>query len=428
MDAEPSDTGPNDAAPIDTGLDASTLPTLLIAFEGTGGGTALVNGTAVCRAPYTCTQPYVAGTRITIDVSNDPLSSGTIQSGPFSCAGVTSCNFTLDSDVAITVAFSLALQAAPPPRTGHTAVYASINDRMIVFGGEDASGQPSDHLYYFPSPSTPFSVVSELVPPNGPLPRYRASAVYASTTDKMIVFGGWDGVQDTDEVWVLDDASASSASPSWRLLATGGVRPPGTSGHVAAYDEQLDAMIVFGGTSTRTFVLKNALAPSLAFWAELATQGTSPEPLGASAGYDMVNERLVIYGGTNGAGGNNQLYEIFPFSWTPTWTPVGAPANRQATTSQAGAWDQHGQRLFVFGGIGSSFSTDPVFSFAFGTMPEWIPFSAPIGTPATPRLGASGIYVANTMTFVIFGGTGPIGVFSDLHAFDASTNTGVWHP
>jgi hypothetical protein len=109
---------------------------------------------------------------------------------------------------------------------------------MIVFGGYDGSWPYRNDLWQL-SLSGPDPIWSQLSP-NGPVPAGRVdhTAVYDSLDKRMVTFGGWDIYDDS---WEL----SLSGSPTWRQLETWG--PMGRASHTAIYDSSRNRMIVFAG-------------------------------------------------------------------------------------------------------------------------------------------------------------------------------------
>jgi hypothetical protein len=83
-----------------------------------------------------------------------------------------------------------------------------------------------------------------------PIARTGTSGVYDSASDRMIVFGGRDGSgNNRNDVWVLTHANGEGGTGQWiRLIANGAAgSPPARSGHSAVYDSTNNRMIIFGG-------------------------------------------------------------------------------------------------------------------------------------------------------------------------------------
>lgn len=180
----------------------------------------------------------------------------------------------------------------PSRRISHTAIYDPVRDRMIVFGGIDDvlrndvwSLSFADTLAW-----------TELTPAGTPpLERYIHTAVYDPTRDRMLVFGGFDVAGYANDTWALSLAG----STAWTELQPGDPLPNGRQGHAAVYDSTGDRMVVFGGFGSYGFY-NDAWGLSLAdpvAWTPLslpdsaalnvtATNGTvTPDPASANGHY-----------------------------------------------------------------------------------------------------------------------------------------------
>ena len=100
----------------------------------------------------------------------------------------------------------LGFSTTPGLRMGHSAVYDAVNQRMVVFGGADSAAPTSTSgTWGLKLHTTP--AWSLMAPTSGSPPpaRYGHSAVYDSIRNRMVIYGGYDdGATAFDEVWVLD--------------------------------------------------------------------------------------------------------------------------------------------------------------------------------------------------------------------------------
>ena len=137
----------------------------------------------------------------------------------------------------------LAAAGTPPSaRSGHTAVYDRIRDRMLVFGGKDNLGPLNDvwELTLGGSPQW------NLLAPSGspPAARFHHAMVLDPDRDRLVIHGGQDDDFFTtvyDDVWEL----ALTGSPAWSSITTAG-SSPGITGHGGVYDPVDDRMVVVG--------------------------------------------------------------------------------------------------------------------------------------------------------------------------------------
>jgi len=291
--------------------------------------------------------------------------------------------------------------AVPPPsaRYGHTAVYDSVRDRMVVFGGWD--GGPRNDVWVLSLAGSP--AWSELAPAGSlPLARYAHTAIYDPVRDRMVVFGGWNGSARND-VWALSLAG----SPAWSALAPAGSPPSARYFHSAIYDPVRDRMVVFGGIGAglggglgnNVWALSLAGSPA---WSELAPTGSLPSARYAhTAIYDPVSDRMVVFGGSDGSP-RNDVWAL-ALAGSPVWSEL-APAGTlpSARYQHTAFYDPVRDRMVVFGGRDGGYRDD-VWALALEGSPAWSAL-APAGSLPSARYGHTAFYDPVGDRMVVFGG------------------------
>lgn len=140
----------------------------------------------------------------------------------------------------------------PAARENHTAVYDPASNRMTIFGGNDSlAGGPSVNDVWVLTNANGVSGTpawSQLTP-SGTSPPGRAgsTAVYDPVSNRMMVFGGNNASGYFNDTWVLSNANGLGGTPAWDETASSGTLPPARSEHTAVYDPNANEMIVFGG-------------------------------------------------------------------------------------------------------------------------------------------------------------------------------------
>src|SRR6185437_14246353 len=106
-------------------------------------------------------------------------------------------------------------------------------------------------------------------------------AVYDPNTNSMIVWAGQNGggncspAETYSDVWVLSHANGIGGTPNWtHLLPTGGP-PAGRYFSTAVYDSSNNILIVFGGVAAT----ENCQQPTNAVWALSHANGTGGTPV-----------------------------------------------------------------------------------------------------------------------------------------------------
>lgn len=140
----------------------------------------------------------------------------------------------------------ISLPSGPSVRYGHTAIYDSRRGRMLLFGGK--SGSTFFNEVWQLSLGCPPPQWSPLNPSGGP-PEKRAfhSAIYDSLYDRVIVFGGEGEVSGLlQDTWEL-----RLSTMQWDTLQTSGTRPCKRSGHAAIFAPAVGVrpqrMLLFAG-------------------------------------------------------------------------------------------------------------------------------------------------------------------------------------
>jgi len=318
----------------------------------------------------------------------------------------------------------LAPSGGPPgAREVFVAVYDPATNRMTIHGGGDLSGALNDAWVLTNADGTEATspTWTELLPAN-PLRRSVHAAVYDSLSNRMIVFGGElaNGGPYFNDVWVLTNANGNGGVPEWLQLTPSGNLPDARVASTAVYDAVNNRMTIFGGASAQgnlgdVWVLTNAngTEPDPPSWIQLFPTGTPIPPRSQpTAVYDANSNRMTVFGGgddvslfndvwvltdANGLGGNSEWVELAPDGIPP------APRY-----SQAAVYDPTTNRMVVFGGSNNSvtFNDTWVLTNANGAgadTPAWVHL-APVGTLPTSRGQLGATYSVSTNRLTIFAG------------------------
>jgi Galactose oxidase, central domain len=164
----------------------------------------------------------------------------------------------------------------------------------------------------------------QLQPQGTPPPgRINNTSVYDPISDRMIVFGGNDIAvccESANDLWILTSANGRGGWRSWiqELPKGASGSPPPTAAASAVYDPLSNRMIVFGGqvsvngtgvSSPQLWILRNANGwlgtPS---WYQPAVNGGPPPARqNHQAVYDPKTNRMIVVGGLKNDGSNVTL-------------------------------------------------------------------------------------------------------------------------
>jgi hypothetical protein len=275
------------------------------------------------------------------------------------------------------------LGTPPNARSLHSAVLDQVNNRMIMFGGSEGFAAPCDNDVWVLSNANGVGGTPTWtqLSPSGTLPtvRFAQVAVYDKTNNVLIVFGGSGCFSGAfNDVWTLSHANGLGGTPVWTQLSPSGTLPAARDLLGAVYDQANNRMIIFGGFDGVMFyndvwVLTgaNGLAGTPS-WQQLSTSGGPPAAREApTATYDSATNRMTIFGGYSTAPDNDVwvLTNANGTGGTPTWNliaPTGvAPLGRY---SHSAVYDPGTKRMIIFGGstTGAGSATDNVAVFSHG--------------------------------------------------------------
>jgi hypothetical protein len=198
----------------------------------------------------------------------------------------------------------------PQPRLRHTAVYDPTTNTMIVYGGNDCFTARFADVWVLKNANgvggTP--TWTELFPTGvAPAGRENSSAVYDPVNNRMVVYGGDEGTVPADNsVWVLTNANGTGGIPAWIQLSPSGSAPPVRESHSAVYDAANNIMTIFGGASEAvaglfndTWILAGANGLGSPSWSQLNPMlTTGPDPRSwHTAVYNPTTNKMTIFAG-----------------------------------------------------------------------------------------------------------------------------------
>jgi len=308
----------------------------------------------------------------------------------------------------------------PGIRADHSAIYDSLGRRMILFGGLDDFFSLYNDLWELDlTPTTaamtapPADYWSPLSPAGSPpSARYGHSAIYDTQNNRMIVFGGQDiGGQFKNDVYVL----TLGATPTWSMASVSGTPPIPRIGHTAVYDEANQRMVVFGGYDNGDEMgdchfLTLPLSPPFVWSVGPAGPMKRTEH---SAIYDGFRQQMVLFGGLDhepvpdGSDLNAETWTL-SLTGTPVWTQrffSATPLFRQGHTA---VYDSADQRMAMFGGdttLGPTpTSSSETWSLSLDGAPTWTFLAPSSGSPPVARFGHTAVYDSGNRRIIIYGG------------------------
>jgi N-acetylneuraminic acid mutarotase len=217
----------------------------------------------------------------------------------------------------------------PPERWLGVTVYDSAHGMLILFGGAGVEGMLNDTWTYDTATGgwTARDPVGSL-----PSPRGFHSLAYDARSGRVVLFGGMnDYEEDLGDMWSYDPVKNS-----WTEIDSAGPAPTARSGHAMVYDSLNGRMILFGGaTSMEGFNDTWAYDPAAGTWTDLKPTGDLPSDRAYHAMvYDRGTDRVILFGGFDGAQYVNDVWEYDPVR--NVWTELMAVTGETTQAWQSG--------------------------------------------------------------------------------------------
>jgi len=158
------------------------------------------------------------------------------------------------------------------------------------------------------------------------------------------MYGGTDGTEALDELWVYDEAN-----DSWELLNTIGTSPGPRQGHVAA--ALGNVLIIWGGKNGST-VYKDMFMynTNTNVWEEVQVKSTVNPTAAEGACMVVYEEEIYIFGGINKGKLNNKLWKFNIGSYKYESLDITDTKNKPDGVSYSNCW-AIGHTLYIANGI-----------------------------------------------------------------------------
>lgn len=149
---------------------------------------------------------------------------------------------------------------SPPPREDMVLVFDPDLKRTVLFGGYDSA---TDTLY-----GDTWELVdgdwAQVTTASSPPPLFRMCGIHDSTRRRLVVYGGFDGVNFSTVTWEYTGSA-------WNQISVGAGSPYATEQY-AAYDAQRKKFVAFGGVgpafSNETWEFTGANSPIVSTYGE----------------------------------------------------------------------------------------------------------------------------------------------------------------
>lgn len=305
---------------------------------------------------------------------------------------------------------------APPPGgfVGRSkAAYTSFNNKVFVFGGQDATGNAlGDSAIYDPATNT-WTLVTAIA--NAPSPRWGAWAVWTGT--EILVFGG----TDTTGAALQSGATHDPVAAQWSPIANDSV------GHVGPVGGASSTQAVFwGGWGTGSSLVASAERYNVStnYWQAAPTASPAPGAV-LDAAWAFTGANLYIFGGLTGGTTRTNLASSYSLT-TNTWTAL--TAGPSARSGAFGAWDT--LVFFVWAGRDNTTVRNDGYFYYGGTWTAMGGTGAPTARQA-PQRNTGWAFVLAAGNIVFLGGLDTNGnALMDGARYDSGLTSGgaSWTP
>ncbi len=282
------------------------------------------------------------------------------------------------------------INTAPSGRFGAAGVWDPIGKRLLIFGGQGAGSDATfrgDVQAYSPTSNTWTSLAPGGASGN-PAARSRASLVWDSGANRLLLFGGETVDAPLTLVSDLWSFTPSAAGGSWALLDGGNraASPPARHWAAAAWDPSAGALWLFGGKNAASSTFSDTWEWTAANGWRFNEARQQPSGRGAAAfAWDATHTHFLVGPGLglNGNAADTWAYEPSTGSWVAQgFTTATTPALRQMTSM---AWDAaDGQGLLFGGRVAGTGAANDLWVLVPATT-TLAPTPAPSPPPAAPR-------------------------------------------
>ncbi|HOW51115.1 MAG TPA: kelch repeat-containing protein [bacterium] len=238
----------------------------------------------------------------------------------------------------------------PSARGYHAMISDTVHDTIVLFGGYDGGAFRQD-IWTWDSKNNAWNdLTPTTTPPSWPTARRSHAMIFDTVRDKIILFGGntASGILKLD-IWEWDGATGE-----WIDRTPTGLMPTTVTGYAVAYDPVREKAVLFGGQDNEGFCNDTwEWDGTTGEWTD-RTPATVPPIWPMERGdhtmlFDPARNRTILFGGYNYTSSFRDLWEWDGMTgeWTDR-TPTGIKPT--ARHSHAMAYDLLRSRMVLFGG------------------------------------------------------------------------------
>ncbi len=277
---------------------------------------------------------------------------------------------------------ALSPSTVPTALTGHVMVTDGLG--ALSFGGNGVG------VYYDETWRFDGSTWAQLTPPVSPSPRRRHGGAYDLARGRFVVFGGQvTGNGLVGDTWEFDGTTWSQLAPT--------TSPSPRRDHCMVYDVQNGVVLLFSGRDGSGAVLPDMWAWDGSNWTQLTPAALPPPRFDGQMTWDPTTSAAVLFGG-RGSGGAAPFSDTWLWSGN-NWTQASPLRSPSARYTHAMTYDEVRQRVVAFGGYDGARYLEETWEYDGSTWTQR-------GDPVIPgrRGGPQLIHVPALGSNYLFGG------------------------
>ncbi len=273
---------------------------------------------------------------------------------------------------------------APSTRSNRSVVYDAARQRVVLFGGNDGVSDLMSDTWEWNGRG--FLDVS-LSGDDAPSGRIRAPLSYDARRKRVVLFGGYANGH-VNDTWEWDGATWTDVS------AKSATAPPGTGGAAMVYDAARGVTVLFAWPETWEW--------DGTTWTEVTPAGASPSERNSMAmSYDPIRGRVLLFGGAKGTSRFDDMWEWDGVAWTDVTPPTGPkPLPRYGAGM---VFDAVRGQTVLFGGRGLFLPDDEYSDTWVWDGDSWTDVTPSAGPSPLPRFPAPMAYDVARQQVVLFG-------------------------
>jgi hypothetical protein len=295
----------------------------------------------------------------------------------------------------------------PSPRHDHSLV--SDGDRLVLFGGRDASPLGDTWVY-----AVGANEWEQVAPGDAPAARFGHNAAWDRPSNRILLFGGQAGSEFFNDVWSFDPETWEW-SPL--LVNVNTPVPEGRYGAGAALDDTSRLRVSHGFTTSGRFDDTWRLDLAAMGWLDISPPDGEVRPLErclVRAGWDAARARLLMFGGqSNEAPYLGDTWELTDEGWREIVAdPAPLPRNLYAA-----AFDDASGTFLLYGGRSEAGPEGDLWYLDRDDLWHQVPIA---GDAPAARHSHDAAWAASSMSLYVFGGNDGSADLNDLWVLSAT--------